>query len=222
MEARGFVRARPRPSLDAHLALQPYSCACKPRGSSGHGFSRAVKGPSEEAALAAEAMSIPKRHAHSPGTYFVTSRTWGSRALFIKPPICEIFLETLFKYRQQGAYRLHAFVLMPDHFHALLTPSEETTLERSLQYIKGASAHRIGSELNFRFPVWQRGFSDHRIRDLGDYKTHLRYIEQNPVKRRLVNTVGEYPWSSISGRFSLDAPPQGLKPSGRPPMVRHG
>jgi len=157
-------------------------------------------------------MSVPKRNRRLAGTYFVTSRTWESRQLFIKEPACQIFVESLLHYRDQGAYALHAFVLMPEHFHALVTPAKDATLERAVQFIKGGSAHRIGKELEFRFPVWQRGFSDHRIRDAKDYEVHVRYIEQNPVKRRLVLAAEAYAWSSASGRLPLDEPPQGLKP----------
>ena len=157
-------------------------------------------------------MAAPKRRVQAPGTYFITSRTWQSRALFAKASACETFLETLLRYRNQHAYLLHAFVLMPDHFHVLLTPGVKITLERVVQYIKGGSARRIREKLNYRFPVWQRGFIDHCVRDAQDYEAHLRYIEQNPVKRRLVSFVGEYVWSSASGGFELDEPPQGLKP----------
>lgn len=156
------------------------------------------------------------------GTYFVTSRTWESRPLFVNDRICGLFVETLMHYRDKQAFFLHAYVLMPDHFHALLAPGEGIALERAIQYIKGGSAHRIGQELRFRFPVWQRGFSDHRIRDAADYENHLRYIEQNPVKRKLVVNAGEYTWSSASGRFALDEAPQGLKPLKTACAVRHG
>jgi putative transposase len=67
-------------------------------------------------------------------------------------------------------------------------------------------------ELNYKFPIWQRGFSDHRIRDSQDYRNHMNYLTQNPVKRRLVETPSEYAWSSASGAFVLDDEPQGLKP----------
>jgi putative transposase len=167
-------------------------------------------------------MAVPKRRVRAPGTYFVTSRTWESRALFVKEPGCQIFLEALLHYRDEGAYRLHAFVLMPEHFHVLITPASDTTLERALQYIKGGSARRMGEELRLRFPVWQRGFSDHRIRDAEDYETHARYIERNPVKRKLVEFAGEYPWSSASGKFRLDEVPQGLKPREEGVLHRHG
>ncbi|MGH9396555.1 MAG: REP-associated tyrosine transposase [Terriglobia bacterium] len=149
-------------------------------------------------------MAIPKRHTATPGTYFITSRTWESRALFVKTTACDIFVRSLLLYRDQGAYRLHAFVIMPDHFHVLLTPGNETTLERSVQYIKGGSARRFGEQFGSRFPMWQRGYSDHRIRDAEDFQDHVRYIDYNPVKRGLASASAEYVWSSACGRFKLD------------------
>ena len=101
---------------------------------------------------------------------------------------------------------------MPEHFHILLTRTKDTPLERAIMYVKGRSARKTRKKLNFKFPVWQRGFSDHRIRDVEDYAAHVEYIEQNPVKRRLVGIATEYLWSSACGRYELDDIPQGLKP----------
>ena len=70
-----------------------------------------------------------------PGTYFITSVTWGRRSLFFAEPLARLFLQTIYGYRRQSKFRLHAFVLMPEHFHLLLTPTE-ITLERSVQLIK--------------------------------------------------------------------------------------
>jgi putative transposase len=157
-------------------------------------------------------MAVPQRHGSIPGTYFVTSRTLESRAIFKIASPCEIFVESLLHYRDRGAYKLHEFVLMPDHFHVLLTPGEDTTLERCVQFIKGGSAKKIREALLSRFSVWQRGFSDHRIRDVADYDLHARYLAQNPVKKHLSAEPREYRWSSASRAFGMDEVPQGLKP----------
>ncbi|HET9401772.1 MAG TPA: transposase [Candidatus Acidoferrales bacterium] len=157
-------------------------------------------------------MSIPKRHVNAPGTYFVTSRTWQSRALFVAEPICNIFVNSLLHYRDEGKFSLHAYVLMRDHFHLLITSSEDISLERAVQFIKGGSARRIAQELLFRFPVWQKGFSDHRIRDAQDFATHLAYLNFNPVKKHLAAAPEEYPWSSANGKWRTDPWPQRLKP----------
>jgi len=155
-------------------------------------------------------MAVPPRRMKSAGTYFVTSRTRESRKLFIKPPVCEIVIETIPHYRDQGNYLLHSFVLMPDHVHIILTP-KAVSLERAVQFIKGGSARRIARQLHSRLPVWQRGYTDHRLRDAQDYATHLIYIDENPVKGGLVKSARDYIWSSASGRYAMDEP-QGLKP----------
>jgi putative transposase len=125
----------------------------------------------------------------------------------VAEPPSRIFVETLVHYRAKGIYKLHAFVVMPDHIHVLLTPASDVTLERAVQHIKGGSARRLGEELLLRFPVWQKGFTDHRIRDRADFQVHVRYIEQNPVKLRLVEAAVDYVWSSASGGRALDSMP---------------
>jgi putative transposase len=105
---------------------------------------------------------------------------------------------------------LHEFVLMPDHFHLLMTPS--IALERSVQLIKGGFSYRAKKELGSNAEIWQRGFSDHRIRDWEDYERHVNYIYLNPVKRRLCERAEEYKYSSAYSGWKLDPIPQGLKP----------
>jgi putative transposase len=156
-------------------------------------------------------MAVPKRHANIPGTYFVTSRTWESRAIFKTAPPCEIFIESLLRYRDQGSYRLHGFVVMPDHFHTLLTPAETVALERAVQFIKGGSAHTLREKLLYKFPIWQRGFSDHRIRDAADYEQHVRYLTNNPVKKHLAASPPEYPMVLGVGRILHGRSPSGVE-----------
>ncbi len=54
------------------------------------------------------------RSVRQAGVYFVTSRTWNSRALFAKPEVAQILLDQLLDCRQRGFYKLHPFVIMPD------------------------------------------------------------------------------------------------------------
>jgi REP element-mobilizing transposase RayT len=82
-----------------------------------------------------------------PGTYFVTFSTWQRRRLFVVEPYARLFLKTIYGYRRQGKFQLHAFVVMPEHIHLLLTPGEDVTLERSVQLIKGATRTRSESNL---------------------------------------------------------------------------
>ena len=142
-------------------------------------------------------------------TYFVTSDTWERRGLFRNEKWARLFFKVLLSYRGD-AYLLHEFVLMPDHFHLLISPM--VALERAVQLIKGGFSFRAKRELGSNAEVWQRGFSDHRIRDAEDYDCHVYYIHLNPVKNHLCNAAGEYRYSSAYPGWKLDPIPQGLKP----------
>jgi len=143
-------------------------------------------------------------------TYMVTWETWGRRDLLKRKPWARLLIDTLYHYRG-SAYLLHQFVLMPDHFHALITPVG--SLERAVQYIKGGFSYRAKKELGSNTEVWQKGFSDHRIRDTEDYGRHVQYIHFNPVRKHLCEEPEDYPYSSAHPGFELDAIPQGLKPN---------
>ena len=145
----------------------------------------------------------PTRIMSPPGTYFVTFLTWQRRRLFLVDNYARLFLKTLYGYKRQGVFQLHAFVLMPEHVHLLLTSGRDVTLERALQLIKGGYSRSFGLEFGLK-EIWQRGFTDHRIRDAEDYERHRAYIHQNPVKRGVVEHASEYRCSSAYPGFKLD------------------
>jgi putative transposase len=88
-------------------------------------------------------MAIPVRSAR-PGTYFLTSATANRRRLFQVSATAELFLETLQHYRREGHFKLHAFVVMPDHIHLLITPLD-LSIERVMGLVKGGFSHRLSS-----------------------------------------------------------------------------
>ena len=155
--------------------------------------------------------SLKPARVHNFGTYFITAQTWERRDLLHSASLARLFLETLYHYREESRYQLHEFVLMPNHFHLLLTPSS-ITLERAVQLVKGGFSHRAGKEVSPNMEIWQRGFTDHRIRDAEDYAKHRQYILQNPVEARLCEKAEDYAYCSAAPGFELDPVPQGLKP----------
>ena len=163
-------------------------------------------------------MAIPIRHSDSDRpvagarTFFVTSSILGKRNLLQSCRSAGLLITTLYDYRAQGKFRLHEFVVMPDHFHVLLTVGCDMTVERAVQLIKGGFAFRAGRELGFRSPVWQRGFSEVRILDPESFERTGEYIRNNPVVRHMVVEPTEFQFSSAYPGFQLDPPPQGLKP----------
>ena len=145
----------------------------------------------------------PTRMMSPPGTYFVTFLTWQRRRLFVVDNYARLFLKTLYRYRREGAFQLHAFVLMPEHVHLLLTPGRDLTIERAIQFVRGGYSRSFGLQFGPK-EIWQRGFTDHRIRDADDYERHRLYIHQNPVKRELVARAEDYRLCSAYPGFNLD------------------
>jgi putative transposase len=146
----------------------------------------------------------PGRLISPPGTYFVTFSTWQRRRLFVVENYARLFLQTTYRYRREGRFHLHAFALMPEHVHLLLTPASDVTIEHAVQLIKGGYSHTLGSILGRGRQIWQRGFTDHRIRDSRDFLQHCDYIRRNPVERGLVFDPREYRYCSAFPGFKLD------------------
>jgi putative transposase len=169
-------------------------------------------------------MAKPPRDRTSFGsqTYFVTAKSWAGRSIFQSERSASLLIETLFHYRAKGKYQLHEFVVMPDHIHLLLTPAPELTLERVMQFVKGGFSYRAGKQLGASLGVWERGYVDHRIRDIRDCESHRDYIHQNPVRKGLVSSTEQFPYSSANPKFNLDPVAQGLKPVTEKDFVRHG
>jgi putative transposase len=76
-------------------------------------------------------------------TYFVTAVTAQRRRLFQVTDDAALLQATILDYRGQGRFLLHAFVIMPDHLHALITPAPDVSLEKAMQYIKGGFSFRL-------------------------------------------------------------------------------
>jgi putative transposase len=154
-------------------------------------------------------MSRPNR-VENFGTYFTTTQTWERQTLFQVEANWELFIETIFRYRKQDKFLLHEFVVMPDHVHLIMTPTG-VTIERAMQLVKGGFSFALG-KTGRSGEVWQKGFTDHRIRDWNDFLLHKNYLRRNPVKRGLCGVPEEYHSSSANSLFELDDLPQRLKP----------
>jgi putative transposase len=135
-------------------------------------------------------------------TYLVTAVTAERRSLFQVTATAELLEQTIFDYHRQGKFLLHAFVIMPDHFHALITPAPDVSLEKAMQFIKGGFSFRLKSKLD----VWMRSFNESQISTEEKFMSCVRYIEENPVRRGLVATPDAYPFSSAA-RGALDPMP---------------
>ncbi len=156
-------------------------------------------------------MAAPPRGNTGYSVYFITASTFQRILLFRREPMAGLFVEVLFHYRDHKNYLLHEFVLMPDHFHLLISPT--LSLERSLQLIKGGFSYRAKKEVGFAGEIWEKSFYDRRVRGAEDYYNFKQYIRQNPIKQGLAASLADYPYGSARPEFVIDEVPQRLKPS---------
>jgi len=155
-------------------------------------------------------MAAPRRGNTGNGCYFITASTFQKRNILQSDRMAGLFVDVLLHYRKQEKYLLHEFVVMPDHFHLLITPLE--TLERSMQLIKGGFSYRAKKELAFAHEIWQPSYYDRRVRDVDEYLSFREYIRHNSVKRGLARSPEQYAYSSAAQGLELDGAPQRLKP----------
>lgn len=154
-------------------------------------------------------MAAPYHGSTGNGCYFITASTFQKRSLLQSDRMSQLFIDVLMHYRRERKYLLHEFVVMPDHFHLLISPL--TTLERAMQLIKGGFSYRARKELGFTLKIWQPSYYDRRVRDAGEYIGFREYIRQNPVKRHLVEIAERCHFSSAWPEMPLDGAPQCLK-----------
>jgi putative transposase len=138
-------------------------------------------------------------------SYFISTQTAQRQPFFRHERWANLLKETILHYSDSG-YCLHAYVIMPDHIHVLMTPHE--SLEKAVQLIKGGFSFSAKRAFDWKSEIWQPGFSDHRIRGEADWRKHLAYISSNPIWARLVEQPEDY----VHLAFPAPEFPQGLKP----------
>jgi putative transposase len=126
-------------------------------------------------------------------------------------------------------FRLIGWVLMPEHFHLLVKPEPAEATSRILQDLKKQTALRILRTLrehrqhrwcqqmlvSFRLPptvhdesryrVWQRRFYPFNVYSEEKRLEKLNYMHGNPVKRGMVSSPDQWPWSSFRFYYLNDA-----------------
>ena len=125
--------------------------------------------------------------------------------------MANLLIDVMRQNRKQGRFSIHEFVIMPNHFHLLITPAAEVSLERALKFIKGGFSYRVKKELDLNFEIWEKSFTNHRIRDAADYYQHREYIHENPVEAKLVESAELFPYSSAYPGMDVDEAPPWLK-----------
>ncbi|MCH7837811.1 MAG: transposase [Chloroflexi bacterium] len=131
----------------------------------------------------------------------MVSATRGRAPVFLDPNCASVVVEAVQFARRERAYVL-AYVVMPEHFHALLVPRDGTSVSQVMQSIKGYTARLVNKSMDRRGPLWQRSCYDRMIRDDRQLLEAVNYVHANPVVAGLVENPEAYLYSS-AGRSDL-------------------
>lgn len=167
-------------------------------------------------------MPMPAQRHHHAGNHlhFLTASTYRRARLFDSARFRQNFVRTLEEMRASLSFKITGYVLMPDHFHLLIWPSNEVNPSQIIQSLKERTAKFILKNLkeNQQLPwcgrmldrltlppsvhlhgphrVWQRRFYDMNIWSEKKRVEKLNYMHSNPAKRGLVTQPGDWLWSS--------------------------
>jgi hypothetical protein len=95
-------------------------------------------------------------------------------------------------------YALHAYVIMANHAHILISPKVDPP--KIMHSLKGFTAHEANRILGRTGSFWQRESYDHYVRDRKEFDKIVAYIENNPVKAGVVSAPEQFMWSSAHAK----------------------
>jgi REP element-mobilizing transposase RayT len=128
-------------------------------------------------------------------TYFASVRTEGFRAWFNRPERAELLSRLICAERGRSCL-LHAFVVMPHHYHLLLTLLDDQRLPCIVQKINSLSARQVNAAVGREGRLWARRFYDHVVRNDDDFDECFAYIHDNPRAAGIVALATDYAFSS--------------------------
>lgn len=115
----------------------------------------------------------------------------------LRDPANSVHLEHALKHFDGDRYLLHAWVIMPNHAHILVSLAEGTDLGKTIASWKRYSSNQIQQSLGTSGTLWQKDYYDRMIRNSRHFQAVARYISNNPAKARLPDSryrLYQAPW----------------------------
>lgn len=117
-------------------------------------------------------------------------------AIFYKNEDYEFYLDKLKDACERHHCQLHAYVLMTNHVHLLLTPKIESSIGKTIQSVGRYYVQYFNYHYERTGTLWEGRYKATLIDSETYLLTCYRYIELNPVRAKMVDHPAEYPWSS--------------------------
>jgi putative transposase len=144
-------------------------------------------------------VSRPLRTEIAEGIYHVINRANERRTLFSNEREYDDFENLLFEGLKKYAVHLYAFVLMPNHWHLVVSPQKAGALAKYMQWITNAHVHRVRRHTQTvgAGHVYQERYRSIIVQSDLYFLSLCRYVERNPCRAALVDKAEEWQWSSV-------------------------
>jgi putative transposase len=133
--------------------------------------------------------------------YHVTQRGNRRQQTFFEEGDYALYRDLLSEAARRAGTRVWSYCLMPNHVHLIVVPADEDGLRRTF-----ADAHRrytafINARHRWTGHLWQGRYGAVAM-DEGHLGAAARYVALNPVRARLVDRAGDWPWSSARAHLA--------------------
>jgi REP element-mobilizing transposase RayT len=142
-----------------------------------------------------------KPRINEPGLYHIVNRGVNNSNIFIEKEDYHKFLELMLKTKNDYKLKIHAFTILPNHYHILL----ETTLpnlSEAMRLLNSAYAAWYNFKSGRVGHLWKGRFDSFMLFDLKHAKQVIKYIERNALVLGLTEDIREYPWQSLYLRLN--------------------
>jgi REP element-mobilizing transposase RayT len=139
------------------------------------------------------------------GYYHIINRGVEQRVVFEEADDYEYFEELMCFYMQSHGVTLHNYCLMPNHYHLLIETSTDN-LSKFMRQLNMNYAIYFNKKYKRVGHLWQGRFKSWYVTDEAYLYTLMRYVEQNPLKAKMVKRLEEYPYSSYHYFFNKEIP----------------
>lgn len=107
-----------------------------------------------------------------------------------------VYLNKLKEAAEKHNVEIHAYVLMTNHVHLLMTPKQRDAISKVMQNLGRYYVRYINNNYHRSGTLWEGRFKSTIVADERYLLTLYRYIELNPVRAKMVENPADYPWSS--------------------------
>lgn len=150
------------------------------------------------------------------GTYFFTVNLLQRHGNTLLVDHIQDFRHAVYKVKKKYPFKIHAWVVLPDHMHCILElPNDDADYASRWRLIKSTFSRSIAkteylSHVRVKRQergIWQRRYWAHLITDEKDYRAHMDYVHINPLKHGLVNNVKDWQYSTFHRYVALGVYP---------------